>query len=106
MGGDGGKLEILLIRPWIYRTARIRTSFRAAGLAVRLTRIDFEAALHAALTRTRFDAAIYDPVTTGLSIDTVIGALRDHQQSAPLIVLLSEDDVGRELHDMLATLRN
>ena len=98
-------LNILLVRPWTKETERLRTSARAAGLSVRLTRVDFPAALHAALTWGTFDVVVYDPETPAISQEMVANALRERNLSLPIITT-DAGDVGRLLAQQARARRN
>ncbi|HUS32680.1 MAG TPA: hypothetical protein VMZ53_29465 [Kofleriaceae bacterium] len=82
----------------------MRTSLRAAGLSVRLTRVDFPAALHAALTWGSFDAVVFDPETPTISLEMVTAALRERNISAPIIVM--SGDTGKDVVAQLRARRN
>jgi DNA-binding NtrC family response regulator len=83
----------------------MRASLRAHGLSARITRIDFPAALHAALVRTVFDLVIYDPATSAISHDVLATSMREHEQTAPVIVM-DGDDIGELAAAKLQQRRN
>lgn len=99
------QLDILVVRHWTLETVHIRSELRAHGLSARVTRIDFPAALHAALMRTTFDLVIYDPATTAISHDVLAMSMREHDQSAPVIVMNGED-IGVRVIAQLQQRRN
>jgi len=98
-------LNILLVRLWTKDAERLRTSIRASGLGVRITRVDFPAAMHAALSWGSFDAVLYDPETPGISHEILVNALRERNLSIPILVT-DTDDVGRLLASQLRSRRN
>jgi CheY-like chemotaxis protein len=97
--------HILLVRPWTSGAERLRTSLRAAGLSVRISRVDFPAALHAALTWGSFDVILFDPTTPNITHELVSNALRDRNLSTPVVVLTS-DDIGTVVAAHLVARRN
>jgi DNA-binding NarL/FixJ family response regulator len=99
------QLNILLVRRWTLDTERLRTSLRAAGLSVRITRADFPAALYAALSSESFDVIVFDPETTSITRELLASALRDLKLPLPIIEL-SGDDVGTLVAAHLRVLRN
>jgi hypothetical protein len=99
------QLNILLVRLWTKDTERLRTSLRAAGLSVRITRVDFPAALHAALSWGAFEAVLYDPSTPAITLEVVVNALRERNLSLPIIAT-DTGDVGRLLALQLRLRRN
>ena len=98
-------LNILLVRLWTKDTERLRTSVRAAGLSVRLTRVDFPAALYAALSWGTFDAVLYDPETPTISHEMLANALRERNLSLPIITT-DAGDIGRLLAQQARSRRN
>lgn len=98
-------LDILLVRPWTVETERVRTSLRAAGLSVRLTRVDFPSALYAALSWGSFDVILFDPRTPSISHELLAVALRDAKLGTPILVLNGED-VGQRVLALVRALRN
>jgi hypothetical protein len=99
------QLNILLVRLWTEDAERLRASIRASGLSVRLTRVDFPAALYAALNWGSFDVILFDPRTTAVSHDLLTSALREAKLPTPIIVLNGED-VGPQLAAFVRALRN
>jgi hypothetical protein len=95
----------LLVRLWTLDTERLRTSLRAARLSVRITRVDFPAALHAALTWGSFDVILYDPETPGLTHELLSTTLRERNLSTPVIPL-TNDDIGTLVAAQLLARRN
>jgi DNA-binding NarL/FixJ family response regulator len=98
-------LNILLVRQWTLDTARLRTSIRAAGLSVRITRVDFPAALYAALTWTTFDVILFDPETPAITHELLSNTLRERNLSTPVLVL-TNDDIGKLVAAQLLARRN
>jgi len=82
--GEQSGCRVLVIQPWTVETATITSSLREAGIAARVTTIDFEAALDAALHHEAFDVAIYDE-TPGLTEATVRECFRRNQRAIPLV---------------------
>lgn len=99
------QLDILVVRHWTLETVQLRSALRAHGLTARVTRIDFPAALHAALMRTVFDLVIFDPATTAIPHDVLAMSMREHEQSAPVIVM-NDDDIGLRVIAHLQQRRN
>jgi DNA-binding NtrC family response regulator len=98
-------LSILLVRPWTTEAERLRTAIRAEGLSVRLTRVDFPAALYAALSWGSFDVILFDPRTPSVSHELLATALRDSKLTTPIIVMNGED-VGKQLAALVRARRN
>lgn len=99
-------LNILLVRPWTTGTERLRTSLRASGLTVRITRVDFAAALYAALSWGEFDVVLYDPATPGVTPDELTAALRERCPTTPVIDLAKSDDIGAQVAALMLARRN
>jgi len=99
------QLNILLVRPWTHDSERLRTSLRAIGLSVCLTRVDFPASLYAALSWGSFDVILFDPKTPSISHELLANALRDAKLTTPIIVL-SGDDVGKVVAAQVVARRN
>ena len=99
------KANILVIQLWIRDAERFRTSLRAVGLTVQLTRVDFPAALNAALSWGSFDAILFDPETPSISLEHLTHSLRERSLSTP-IVLIDGTDVGKRVAAVLRARRN
>ena len=100
-----GPSNILLVRLWTRDTERLRTSLRAAGLSVKITRVDFPAALHAAVTWGSFDVILFDPETPSVTHEVLSNTLRERGLSTPIVVL-TDDDVGELVAAQLQARRN
>lgn len=90
---------------WTADTERLRTSLCAAGLGVRLTRVDFPAALHAALSWGTFDLILLDPETPAITHELLSNALRERGLSTSIVVL-NHDDIGTVVSAQLRARRN
>lgn len=106
MPSPDSTVKVLLIRPWIHSLTPLRAAMRSAGYEARFTRVDIEAALHAALARGGFDLAIVDPATPGLSRSTIEGCLRDHRSSIPMIELGGSADLVDQIRRALDARRS
>lgn len=91
MAEPAAKLQVLLVQFWIQDPGPIRAALEAAGLAIALTRVDIEPALHAALMCGHYDLVIYDPSTTTISRSAVEENLRASRRDP---VLLVADDLA------------
>jgi DNA-binding NtrC family response regulator len=87
MSAESKTIRILLIRAWTEPFALFRAALRAAGIHVRIARVDIEPALNAALGRGSYDAIVFDPTTPGISHDVIEARLREHARFIPIVVV-------------------
>jgi hypothetical protein len=86
-----GKLRVLVVQMWTHDVRPIRDALAAAGVDPAITRVDFEASLHAAFAGEPYALVIFDPTTTTLSQSVVAECVHTYQRTTPVIVA---DDLG------------
>lgn len=106
MSGGEQAFRILVIQQWTTELEPIERALRAAGVDAAITRVDFEAALHAALAHDRFDAAILDPATPGLSREVVEACFELNRRDMPVLLLDDVETLGTRLATLFAAHRN
>lgn len=103
---DDPPFRILVVQAWTSDRDPLQASLRAAGIDATLTRVDFEAALHAALTHERFDVAIFDPTTPGMTRELVEACLQLVGRSIPMIEMRDVTTIGALLLPLLGGRHN
>jgi len=98
------RARVLLVRAWTNDPAVVIEQLYAAGVEPELTRVDFEAALHAALTKDRFDLVVHDEAA--LSRDQIDAALRECAHAPPIVKIEPFASLAARVADALRARRH
>ena len=96
--------RVLLVRAWTHEVGPIVAQLRDAGLDPEITRVDFEAALHAALSEEPFDIVVHDDAA--LTRDAIDGALRERPPVPPVVAIEPLATLGERVVRELRERRN